>query len=76
MSPQSLVEASNELYGHPEMILPIDFSQIIVFLGDPAVADFSKHYVEIHIATCVSRGASGTSGLNFASSPYAPACRA
>ena len=51
MSPQSPVEASNELYGHPEMILRFDFSLIIVSLGDPAVADFSKHYVEIHIAT-------------------------
>ena len=65
MSPQSPVEASNELYGHPEMILRFDFSLIIVSLGDPAVADFSKHYAEIHIATCVS--VSGTSGLNFAS---------
>ena len=51
MSPQSPVEASNELNGHPEMILRFDFSLIIVSLGDPAVADFSKHYVEIHIAT-------------------------
>jgi len=51
MSPQNPVEASNELYRHPEMILRFDFSLIIVSLGDPAVADFSKHYVEIHIAT-------------------------
>ena len=55
MSPQSPVEASNELYGHPEMILRFDFSLIIVSLGDPAVADFSKHYVEIHIATLTMR---------------------
>ena len=55
MSPQSPVGASNELYGHPEMILRFDFSLIIVSLGDPAVADFSKHYVEIHIAS-LSRG--------------------
>ena len=34
------------IYGHPEMILRFDFSLIIVSLGDPAVADFSKHYVE------------------------------
>ena len=51
MSPQSPVEAFNELYGHPEMILRFDCSLFIVSLGDPAVADFSKHYVEIHIAT-------------------------
>ena len=51
MPPQSPVEASNELYGHPAMILRFEFSLIIVSLGDPAVADFSKHYVEIHFAT-------------------------
>ena len=51
MSPQSPVGVSNELYGHAEMILRFVFSLIIVSLGDPAVADFSKHYVEIHIAT-------------------------
>ena len=67
MSPQSPVGVSNELYGHPEMILRFDFSLIIVSLGDPAVADFSKHYVEIHIATCVSHDVSRTSSLNFAS---------
>ena len=51
MSPQSPVGVSYELYGPPEMILRFDFSLIIVSLGDPAVADFSKHYVEIHIAS-------------------------
>ena len=51
MSPQSPVGVSKELYGHPEMILRFDFSLIVVSLGDPAVADFSKHYVEIHIAS-------------------------
>ena len=51
MSPQSPVGASNELYGLPEMILRFYFLLIIVSLGDPAFADFSKHYVEIHIAT-------------------------
>ena len=63
MSPPSPVGASNELYGHPEMILRFDFSLIIVSLGDPAVADFSKHYVEIHIALTMFLGLLASTSL-------------
>ena len=38
------------------MILRFDFSLIIVSLGDPAVADFSKHYVEIQLTSLTMLG--------------------
>ena len=75
MSPQSPVEASNELYGHPEMILRFDFSLIIVSLGDPAVTDFSKHYVEIHIALDVGGLLASTSLLDHTLLLVAPESR-
>ena len=75
MSPQSPVGVSNELYGHPEMILRFDFSLIIVSLGDPAVADFSKHYVEIHIATVLLGLLASTSLLDHTLLLVAPESR-